>query len=266
MTHYLKRSLLVALFFLSGHFGLLNRATAEPLVLPVAQNSDASSQQTLLRDNLASASWWQNKVKAQAELNQGQQYQGCLFGDSITSGLGNTLGKNTFNFAIGGLSSVSLIEQLKILKLANIKCRKAIIAIGTNDAWYVISDDVFFRNLRQAISLLRDMGASQITLIPAFYSTIAASHNPTLAGPIQRVEEINVLIHQVALIENVLISTTGLRPLFSNHSLKKTLTVDGVHLNNSGKKIYREVLLKILKPSKRSHYKSGRARKYRAIR
>ena len=45
----------------------------------------------------------------------GKQYYGCIFGDSISAGVGNTLGHNTYNFAVGGLSSTSLVEQLKNL-------------------------------------------------------------------------------------------------------------------------------------------------------
>jgi lysophospholipase L1-like esterase len=90
------------------------------------------------------------------------------------------------------------------------------------------------------------MGATQVTLLPAFYSTIAASHDPTKAGSIQRVEEINALIRQVAKTERVPIENKGINLLYRNQSLKENLTFDGVHLNDNGKKIYRQVLLKML--------------------
>lgn len=247
MTHYSKRSLLVALFFLTGHFGLLNRASAKLLIVPeLAQNSDVIFSRTPRTDNLGSSSWWRTKVKAQATANQGKKYNGCLFGDSISSGIGNTLGEHTFNFGMGGLSSVSLVEQLKFLKSAHVKCSKAIIAVGTNAAWYKISNDLFIKKMKQAILLVRAMRASQVTLIPAFYSTVAASHNQTIAGSIQRVEKINALMRQVAAIEQVPIKTKGLQVLFSHKGLREDLTFDGVHLNNNGKKVYRQVLLKIL--------------------
>ncbi len=174
------------------------------------------------------------------------QYNGCLFGDSISSGIGNTLGEHTFNFGKGGLSSVSLVEQLKLLSSANVKCSNAIIAVGTNDAWHEISDKLFIKNMRQAISLVRAMGATNVTLIPAFYSTIAASHDQKKAGSVKRVKSINELIRQVAATEHVPIETGELKFLFKNQSLKESLTFDGVHLNENGKKIYRRVLLKIL--------------------
>lgn len=244
----MKRSLLIALFFLACHFGVLNRVSAAKpsVLLALAQNPDTLFLRSPHTDKLGSSSRWRIKVKAQATLYRSQQYKDCLFGDSISAGLGNTLDKHTFNFAMGGLSSVSLVKQLKILSSANIKCHKAIIAIGTNDAWYIIRDRMFVWNLRQAIAQVRAMRAVQVTLIPAFYSTIATSHNPNVAGSIQRIKEINALMRQVAIRENVSLATTGLQPLFRNQSLKENLTFDGVHLNESGKKIYRRFLLKIL--------------------
>ena len=67
-----------------------------------------------------------------------------------------------------------------------------------------------------------------------------------MAGPIDRVEEIKALIRQVAESEKVTISEEGIQPLFEGKALKENLTVDGVHLNADGKKIYRQALLKIL--------------------
>lgn len=197
-------------------------------------------------DKLGDLAWWRSKVKDQAQSSQRKQYKGCLFGDSISSGLGNTLGKDAANFAMGGLSTVSLLEQLKTLKAANVQCQNVMIAIGTNDAWYAIRNDEFVSNLEQIILLTRSMGASQVTLTPAFYSTLEASRNPNVAGTIERVEEINALIRQVADVEGVAIVDQGLEPLFDDRSLKAGLTSDGVHLNEDGKKIYKKVVVKVL--------------------
>lgn len=197
-------------------------------------------------DPLPSYAWWQSKVKQQAAGSQNQSFQGCLFGDSISSALGDPLANSVANFAMGGLSSVSLVQQLKVLNGAGIKCEKAIIAIGTNDAGYVIQNGDFVDNLMQSVELVHQMGASQITLIPAFYSTIQASRDPSLAGPIARVDEINQLIHRVAAAENLPIVENGLQPLYLNKSLKPEMTFDGVHLNDNGKQIYRQVVQSIL--------------------
>lgn len=197
-------------------------------------------------DPLPSYAWWQSKVKQQAASSQSQFFQGCLFGDSISSGLGDPLADGVANFAMGGLSSVSLVQQLKVLNAAGIKCEKAIIAIGTNDAGYVIQNGAFVDNLMQSVELVHQMGANQITLIPAFYSTLAASKDPSLAGPIARVDEINQLIHRVATAENLPVVEDGLQPLYLNKSLKPEMTFDGVHLNDNGKQIYRQVVQSIL--------------------
>lgn len=207
---------------------------------PTQANQDIST------DQVSSTPWWQNSVKRQITLTKDKHYEGCLFGDSISSGVGNTLGKHNFNFAIGGMSTVSLIEQLRRLSPTHVKCQKAIIAIGTNDAMYNISDDMFISNLEKAIALLRAMGIQQIFLIPAFYSTVAASYDPTLAGTLSRVDEVNDLIRQVAASENIVVEAEGIQALFKNQSLKESLTTDGVHLNPEGIKIYRQALLKIL--------------------
>ncbi len=100
--------------------------------------------------------------------------------------------------------------------------------------------------MKEIIATVKQMGAKRVILIPAFYSTVAASHDPSMAGPIARVEEINGLIRQVAVTEKVLISGEGIQPLFEGQALKQNLTTDGVHLNADGKNIYRQAILRIL--------------------
>ncbi len=220
------------------------------LLFPTPEVSDRGhsqkpTPQELPKDNLSSSPLWQLEVKYQTLATAARQYDGCLFGDSISAGVGNTLGDNTFNLALNGLSTISLVEQLKLLNSANLKCQKAIIAIGTNDAMYGLSDRLFLKKMSETISLVRATGAKQIFLIPAFYSTVAASKDPTLAGPIPRVDEINTLIRQVARVEKLPLEAEGIQPLFKDRALKEDLTVDGVHLNDAGLKIYRQDLLKI---------------------
>lgn len=196
-------------------------------------------------DKLPSVDWWQSKVRSQIAASVGKRYSGCVFGDSISSMLGNTLGEANYNFAIGGMSTVSLLEQLKQLKFANIQCQRAVIAIGTNDAMYSISDRDFKNNLRQIVTLTRGLGATDITLLPAFYSTVAASENPNVAGTLERVDEISALIRQVAVEQDAKLQSDEIQALFYDHSLREDLTSDGVHLNDPGKRIYRQVLLNI---------------------
>ncbi|MER3434072.1 MAG: SGNH/GDSL hydrolase family protein [Leptolyngbya sp. ERB_1_1] len=227
MKRYFKLSVLLG-------FALL---VSSPYVLPAVSSPKV--------DKLSSVNWWRSKVKSQVTASTGRRYMGCVFGDSISSGLGNTLGDLNYNFAMGGMSSVSLLEQLRQLKAGNVQCQKAVIAIGTNDAMFSISNTDFKNNLRQIVTLSRGLGASEITLIPAFYSTLEASQNPDVAGTLDRVDEISTLIRQVAAEQDVDIVTDEIQPLFRNHSLKEELTFDGVHLNNSGKGIYRQVLLNI---------------------
>ncbi|MEG3990021.1 SGNH/GDSL hydrolase family protein [Microcoleus sp. S28C3] len=197
-------------------------------------------------DTVSSALWWQLIVYNQVQQIKDKQYQGCVWGDSISSALGDSLGEENFNFAIGGMSSVSLLEQLKLLVPQRFTCEKAILAIGTNDAMYGISDEAFVSNLKQAIAVIRSLGTKQIILIPAFYSTLAASYNPKLAGTIARVDEINVLIDRVAADENLTVESSGIQALFKENALNEDLTIDGVHLNAKGLDIYRKVLLNIL--------------------
>lgn len=211
-----------------------------------SQASTSAASQKAFSDNLSAAPWWQLAVKYQNIDTQDKQYNGCLFGDSISSGLGNTLGKQNYNFAIPGISTVSLVEQLKTLAPVNLKCQKAIIAVGANDALYGTSDDVFVKKMTETISLVRSLGTKQIVLIPAFYSTVAASQNPRLAGTFPKVEAVNALIRQVAATENVPIESSGVQALYQNQALKENLTVDGVHLNAAGIEVYKQALLKIL--------------------
>lgn len=227
MKRYFKLGLL---------FGFTLLASS-PCVLPAVSSPKV--------DRLPSVDWWRSKVKSQITASVGKQYGGCMFGDSISSALGNTLGQANYNFAMGGMSTVSLLEQLKQLKASNVQCRRAVIAIGTNDAMYSISNTAFQNNLRQIVTLTRGLGASEITLLPAFYSTLEASQNPDVAGTLDRVDEISALIRQVAAEQEVQLRSNEIQSLFRDHSLREDLTIDGVHLNDSGKSIYRQVLLGI---------------------
>jgi lysophospholipase L1-like esterase len=196
-------------------------------------------------DRLSAAPWWIDRIKTQAGAKSNQTYQGCLFGDSISAGLGHTLGHEIANFGQGGLSSASLLTQLKIVRAANIRCQQVVMAVGTNDAWYSIKDAAFVSNMRNAIALTRSLGPDKIIIVPAFYSTIAASKRPGVAGSLGRVDQINRLIRHVASVEQVGMVTKGLETLFQNHSLKPSFTADGVHLNDAGKALYRQVLTQL---------------------
>lgn len=198
-------------------------------------------------DTLSSRDWWQDQVKYQADVAQNRQFDTCLFGDSISQSLENTLGNNTFNFAINGMSTISQLEQLTVLTTAKVRCNTAIIALGTNDASYRTMDYQFKRNMLAIITTIKNkMQAKRVILIPAFYSTIEASQDPQKAGSIAKVDEINAVIRQIGDTEKLLVFKEGIEPLFEEKALKKTLTVDGVHLNPEGRKIYREALLKLL--------------------
>jgi lysophospholipase L1-like esterase len=209
-------------------------------------NSSSNSADASPKDNVSSSPFGKIALQYQILAAQDKQFSGCLFGDSISAGLGNTLGSGTFNFGLNGLSTISLLEQLKSLIPTKVKCEKAIIAVGGNDAWYGISDELFSKNLQEAIALVRTMGNKEIFLIPAFYSTVAASLDPTVSAPLPKVEQINVLINQVAEKEKVPVAAAGLAPLYENNVLKENLTSDGDHLNAEGLKIYRQALLQIL--------------------
>jgi lysophospholipase L1-like esterase len=201
------------------------------------------------RDRLATFPMWQTIVEYQAMTGVNQTYQACLFGDSISSALGNTLGAGRFNFALGGMSTTSLLVQLDRLVQQQVKCQTAVIAIGTNDAMYSISDEQFQQNLTSIITTTRTaLGAQNIILLPAFYSTVEASNNPRMAGTLPRIDEINTLLRAVAKTENVPVYGAVIQPLFEQGALKQNLTIDGVHLNSEGLKIYRQAILSILSP------------------
>lgn len=214
--------------------------------LPKALQVLAESAPRPPQDRLPMIPAWQTLVQYQAIVSQGQHYQGCLFGDSISSALGNRLGERQFNFAIGGMSTVSLIEQLQTLVAGRVQCQTVILAIGTNDAWYQISDEQFKQNIARIVALVRSLSPQRIYVLPAFYSTVAASQNPELAGSVKRVDEINTLLRTVANQQQIPVEGAALEPLFEQKALKASLTTDGVHLNDAGKTIYRAILLKLL--------------------
>lgn len=100
---------------------------------------------------------------------------------------------------------------------------------------------------------MRSLETKQIILIPAFYSTLAASYNPKSAGTIARVDEINVLIDRVSAAEKVTVESRGIQALFKEQALNADLTIDGVHLNAKGLDIYRKVLLNVLNSPWKTH-------------
>ena len=219
-----------------------------PAVLDLLSKSKVffASSNATPKDNLSSSPLWQLELQYQVFATEGKQFSGCLFGDSISAQIGNTLGEGNFNFAFNGVSSISLVQQLQRLTPTKVKCEKTIIAVGGNDALYQLSDEEFSNKLKEAIALVRTSGTKQIFLIPAFYSTVAASKDPTLSAPLAKVEQINAAINQVAASENVPVVAEGIAPLYENNVLKDNLTTDGDHLNAEGLKIYRQALLNIL--------------------
>jgi lysophospholipase L1-like esterase len=232
MANWFKPSVAIAIAVFLLCFGIIGQG-----VLIAAQRVD----------QLPSAVWWQAKVQQQILVTRNQTFSACLFGDSISSGLGNSLGAGTFNFAMGGLSSVSLVAQLQRLGEAGVQCQRAIVAIGTNDAMYSIEDANFVENMKVVTDRIRGMGANEVILIPAFYSTVEASYAPNRAGTLERVDEINHLIRQIAAEQRVGLAINLPKPLYRDRSLNEDLTFDGVHLNDEGKKIYRQLLLDLLK-------------------
>ncbi|MBO3463473.1 alpha/beta hydrolase [Aetokthonos hydrillicola Thurmond2011] len=219
-----------------------------PAAFEVASKLNLSPTQIPPKDNLSASPLWQLQVEYQKFATEGKKFSACLFGDSVTAELGNTLGDDTFNFALNGLSSISLVEQLKLLAPAKIKCEKSVIAIGGNDAWYRLSDQLFSSKLQESISLVRNLGSKQIFLIPAFYSTPAASQDPTISATNSQIKQINFVISQVATKENIPLELQPVDSLNQNDALKANLSSeDGAHLNNEGINIYREALLNILK-------------------
>jgi len=218
-----------------------------PTMLEIASKLNISSTETPPQDNLASTSLWQIQVKYQQLATQNKQLSACLFGDSVTAQLGNTLGKDTFNFALNGLSGISLVEQLKLLIPTNLKCKKSVIAIGGNDAWYGMNDDFFAQKLQESISLVQQLKPNQIFIIPGFYSTVAASNNPAISATNDRVKQINNVMQQVAIKNSLPYEMQEVASLNENDALKDNLSsADGAHLNDAGIDIYRQALLKIL--------------------
>ena len=201
-------------------------------------------------DNLTLSWLWKPTIQSQIQHSQGQTPKACVFGDSISQGI--HFGEGTFNFALGGLSSISLLEQLKLIQAAKVQCPHAIVAIGTNDAMYGTPDQVFIQNLEQIVALVRAMGAARITLVAAFYATHPASQNPWLAGPNERIKEINHLIQKVAYEEQVEFVIDELQHLFDEDTLHLNVTHDGVHLNHHGQNLLRQVIVDLLEASPHS--------------
>ena len=80
--------------------------------------------------------------------------------------------------------------------------------------------------MAESIALARQPQPKQIILIPAFYSTVAASHDPTVSATNERVDEINALMSKVAMREQVPIAFKSVEPLNQNHAWKEKLSDD----------------------------------------
>ncbi len=243
---YSNISLIYILLFLTYKlFSLNETVSASAPVLdpsPVLSNHLATRPPT---DTLISQPGWRKLIKRQAASIRGK-YKGCLFGDSISQPLRTSLGKGNFNFALSGMSTVSLIAQLKLLTDANLRCTKVIIAIGTNDAFYRIKSRALLENLEQVVTLSRKTGAAQIIFIPAFYASSATERDPDMADTNEQIKEVNVLIDKFGIIHYALVETASTQKLFVNQTLKEELTADGIHLNQDGLEKYRSSLLKLI--------------------
>jgi lysophospholipase L1-like esterase len=80
------------------------------------------------------------------------------------------------------------------------------------------SDRQLQANLTQILALVRKLGA-------------------------KRIDQLNGLIQTVAAQGQVPVQATVVQPLFVGAALRSDYTVDGVHLNDSGKAVYRKGLL-----------------------
>lgn len=208
--------------------------------------SNVFSSQTPPKDNLSASPIWQLGLEYFQLASKDRRFGGCLFGDSVSAELGNSLGENNFNFGFDGLSTISLVDQLNALIPQNLKCQKVVIAVGGNDAWYQMTDEAFRQKLVEAISLTRKMGTKKIYLVPAFYSTLATSKDPTVSASLDKVTQINHIINQVGAKEHIPVLTDAVAPLYINNALKDSLSSDGDHLNAEGLNIYRAALFQVL--------------------
>ncbi|MEH2160673.1 MAG: alpha/beta hydrolase [Nostoc sp.] len=71
-------------------------------------NSSSSAADVPPKDNVSSSPLGKIALQYQILAAQDKQFSGCLFGDSVSAELGNTLGSGTFNFGLNGLSTISL--------------------------------------------------------------------------------------------------------------------------------------------------------------
>jgi lysophospholipase L1-like esterase len=202
-------------------------------------------------DTLMTQRGWKETIKYQKYLNHHRQLKACFFGDSLLSELGS-MGNDTFNFAISGTTTISLLEQMKLLETGNFQCQTAIVGIGTNDAHYRIMPEQFRQNLQQIIDIIKKkMTPERVIFIPAFYSNPQVMLNPLEARSIAKIDELNQIVKEIAKSEKGIFADTPIQPLFENKLLKATLTDDGIHLNLEGKKIYRKALLNLINPSEK---------------
>ena len=247
---YLIISLAYVLLFLTHKLFSLNETL--PANAPVLNSSQSLNNQPSTRpptDNLTSQPGWRKLIKHQANSIQGE-YKSCLFGDSISQPLHTSLGKGNSNFAASGMSTVSLIVQLKLLISANLRCRKVIIAIGTNDAFYRIKERALIENLKQVIALAHKTGAERIIFIPAFYASIAIERDPDMEDTNKQIKEVNAVMSKIGTEHHVLVETANIEKLFINQTLKEELTADGIHFNQYGLNDYRTILLKMINNKK----------------
>ena len=243
---YSSMSLIYVLVFLTYKLFSLNETVSAkaPVLDPLPSLSNQPSTQPPT-DTLISQPGWRKVIAHQAASIRGK-YQGCLFGDSISQPLHTSLGKGNLNFALSGMSTVSLIVQLKLLTDANLRCTKVIIAIGTNDAFYRVKNRTLLENLEQIVALARKTGAEQIIFIPAFYASIATERDPDMADTNEQIKEVNASIEKFGIIHHASVETASTQKLFTSQTLREDLTADGIHLNQDGLKRYRLSLLKLL--------------------
>lgn len=198
-------------------------------------------------DSLPQEAWWQDEVAFQAQLTQGQTLQQAIWGDSITAALGNTLGPERFNFALSGMTTMSLGPQME--RLAPARVQRGAIALGTNDADRQISPEQYREYLSQAIAQLKAWGCDRIDLLPPHYPTPGHLWRYGYPNALERIEQLKQILASLADGETVCYQADFFASLYpppdQGPHLRRELTTDGVHLNAPGRTLYRELLLQL---------------------
>lgn len=174
----------------------------------------------------------ENKTYKLFSIYQTEQADIIMLGDSITFGINwnELFNKPIINRGIGGDTTTGFLFRIE--QVIKLKPKKVFIMGGINDIRRYKEVPYIFSNYKKIITILR-----KNNIIPYVQSTLLTNdHNYN-----SKVIELNILLKKYCETNNIQFIDLN-KELSKNTLLLEQYTIDGIHLNADGYKVWRELI------------------------